>query len=445
TGYTDATVSAGQTVVYQVGAVNSNGTTGVLSSPVTGYPYAPMTITGFNSTDSSTAVTLSWTAPSVITWGPLSYTVLRTTLTGGSPAPLTTGATNLTDASGALVLGQPYLYTVTSMDAKGHVSIAAGPVTDGPLNPPAAPATLIATAGNQQILIDWPASAAVSGSLPVSQYILTGTDGLSVTLSANQTSYLDGPPGQAPLFDPTTVTYSVVAVDATGNQTGSHISVATASAPATTSSALLNPATGLAVTATSPTNNLLTWSRPNDEGYIVTGYNIYRFSNFSTVLNTPIATIPNPALNPVTVYNDGGVSPNTTYYYLITANYQQGAVTVIGPPSNHAFDKTPAPAAGIPPVTTGQMAFDANLLKPLTGQVLTIYFVSNGSGPAELDVYNISGNPIRALYAVSTAGVKESVVWDGKDRNGNTVASGVYLIEIKTAGLHQVKKVLVVK
>ena len=444
--YTDGTVSAGQTVVYEVGAVNSNGTTGALSLPVTGYPYAPMTITNFQSTDSSSAVTLSWIAPSVITWGPLAYNVVRTTLAGGSPTTLATNSASVTDSSGAL--GQAYIYTVTATDAHNHTSLAAGPVTDGPLNPPATPTPVIATAGNQQILIDWAPSAPVSASLPVSEYILTGTDGVSVVLPASQTSYLDGPPNSVPLANGLVVTYSIQAIDATGNPVGNHLSQSVTGGPVTTSQYILNSPTGLAVTATSPTNNLLSWTRPNDEGYPVTAYNIYRSNSFTTVLGSPIATIANPALNPVTVYDDTTVSPSTTYYYVITALYSQ-PTTVGGPtqspPSNHAFDKTPAPAAGVPPVTAGVMAFDANLLKPLTGQVLTIYFISNGSGPAELDVYNVSGNPIRALYATSVAGAKETVVWDGKDRNGNTVASGVYMIEIKTAGLHQVKKVLVVK
>ena len=189
----------------------------------------------------------------------------------------------------------------------------------------------------------------------------------------------------------------------------------------------------------------LTWARPNDEGYIVTGYNIYRAGSFTTTLGSPIATLPNPPLAPVTVYNDSNVSPNSTYFYVITAIYQQGASQVASPPSNHASVTTPAPVAGVPPVTVGQMAFDANLVKPMTGQVLGIYFVAPNSGPAQINVYNISGNPIRALYATSTAGIQENLTWDIKDRNGNTVASGLYLIEIKAPGLHQIKKVLVVK
>jgi len=437
TTYTDSSPSIGQTVVYQVGAVNSNGTTGVLSTAQTGYTYAPMTITGLTSTDSISTVTLNWVGPGTITWGPVQFNILRTTLTGGSPTTILNATSPYVDPG---TLGQLYLYTVTAVDAKNHASVGGGPVTDGPLNPPAAPATVVATAGNQQILFDWAPSAPVSDSLPVSYYLLSLNGGAPVSLPATVTSYLD-----SSLINGTGVTAVVQAVDATGNPVGNHISAAVTGGPVTTSGTLLNPPTGAAVTAASGSTNVLTWTRPNDEGFIVTGYNIYRSNSFTTVLGSPIATLPNPALNPVTVFMDNGVSANTTYYYVITANYQQGSSIVASPPSNHAWDTTPAPQAGVPPVTPGQMAFDANLLKPLTGQVLNIYFIAPNDGPAEIDVYNVSGNPIRALFAAAAAGKQESLAWDGKDRNGNTVASGIYLVEIKGPGIHLVRKVLVVK
>src|SRR5262249_30478793 len=115
------------------------------------------------------------------------------------------------------------------------------------------------------------------------------------------------------------------------------------------------------------------------------------------------------------------------------------------PNSNHATATTATPVAGAPQVTSGTLAFDANVLLPNTGQKLGIYFIAPQSGPAELDVYNVSGNPIQALYATAVAGAQVNLTWDGKDRNGRTVASGLYLIEIKGPGVHLVRKVIVVK
>jgi len=139
------------------------------------------------------------------------------------------------------------------------------------------------------------------------------------------------------------------------------------------------------------------------------------------------------------------VGPGNNYDYVVRAVYSQSATLALSPNSNNATAATAGLATPTQSVPLGVMAFDANLLKPLTGQQLGIYFMAPDSGPAELDIYNISGHPIRALYATAVAGVQVSLAWDGKDRNGSWAASGIYLIEIKAPGLHQVKKVLVVK
>jgi fibronectin type 3 domain-containing protein len=443
TTYTDSSVNnSGETVVYQVEAVNSNGTTGALSAPVTGYPYAPFPPTGFFTSASSTAVTANWTAPGSTTWPLAGYDLIRTPLSGGIPVTISTAGSPLADSG--VTLGQLYVYTLASIDNKGNMSTAASPVTDGPCNQIAAPATVIATAGSGQVLLDWPTSAPVSGSFPVSEYQVTLSDNSGTTVFlTTQTWYL-----VQGLTDPAGVTAVVQAVDETGNLVGNDISVSITGGPVTSSTSDLNPPTSLAATALGPSSVRLTWTRPNDMGYNVTSYNIYRASNFTTALGSPITTLANPALSPVTIYNDSNVSPNTTYYYVLTAVYSSGpsgSGPVTSPASNHASITTPAPAAGIPPVTVGQMAFDANLLKPLTGQVLGIYFVAPDSGPVVINVYDISGRPIRVLNASAVADAQVHLTWDGKDRNGYTVASGLYFVEIKAPGLHQIKKVLVVK
>jgi hypothetical protein len=213
----------------------------------------------------------------------------------------------------------------------------------------------------------------------------------------------------------------------------------------TTNQGDLNPPTGLAATVKTGSGILLNWTLPNEEGYVVSSFNVYRSQSFMTAVGSPLATVNNPALAQVTSYTDNSVSPGTTYYYVVKAVYSQSATQALSPNSNNATASTAGVATPTQSVPLGVMAFDANLLKPLTGQKLGIYFMVPDSGPAEIDVYNISGHPIRALYATAEAGVQVSLTWDGKDRNGSWAASGIYLIELKAPGLHQIKKVLVVK
>jgi fibronectin type 3 domain-containing protein len=442
TFYTDSNpANDGQTVVYQVEAVNSNGTTGALSAAVTDYPYASFPITITSHSAGTAAVTLNFTQATPLSWAPLTQLdILRTPALGGASVAITTGNLTSPYIDSTATTGTLYVYTMEAVDSKGHTSVLSNAVTDGPSNPPAAPATFIVTAGSQEVLLDWPASAPVSGAIPVSFYVLTINGGAPVTVPATQTWYLD-----SGLTDPAAVTVSIQAVDDSGVTVGNHASTVVGPVTVTTSQSNLNPPTGLTANAKTGSSVLLNWTLPNEEGYVVTAFNIYRSGIFTTAMGSPLATVNNPALAQVTSYTDNSVSPGTSNYYVVQAVYTKSGSPVLSPNSNHAVATTPAGAAGVPPVTVGVMAFNANLLKPLTGQQLGIYFVAPDSGPVELDVYNISGHPIRALYATAIADVAVNVTWDGKDRDGSWAASGIYLIEIKAPGLHQIKKVLVVK
>ncbi|HVZ80148.1 MAG TPA: fibronectin type III domain-containing protein [bacterium] len=444
TTYVDNNASNdGQTVVYAVAAVNSNGTLGAFSAPVTGFPYQAFAPTVTSHLSSSTGVTLNFTPAGSPSWPVTEFDILRTVVSTGVSVLIPGGPSSpVTDTTG--VLGTLYSYSVVALDNKGHMSAASNAVTDGISNPPTAPATILLTAGSQEVLIDWPASAAVSGSLPVSFYILD-VNGTPVTLPASQTWYLD-----SGLTDPATVTVSLTVIDASGQQSADHSVTLAGAAPAITDPNNINPPTGLTATALSTSSVQLVWTVPNDLGYPVTAFNVYRSSSFQTTFGSPLTQVASPpsALGPVTTFTDAGLAPSTTYYYVVQAVYglvPSGAASNTSPNSNHASVTTNTPASGPPPVTTGVMAFDANVVLPNTGQTLGIYFIAPQSGPVELDIYNISGNPIRALYATAVAGTQVNLSWDAKDRNGRTVASGLYLIEIKGPGIHLVRKVIVVK
>jgi fibronectin type 3 domain-containing protein len=442
TFYTDTNpANDGQTVVYQVEAVNSNGTTGVLSAPVTDYPYASFPVTITSHSAGTASVTLNFTQASVLSWAPLTQLdILRTPVLGGASVAITTGNLASPYIDSTATEGTLYAYTMEVVDSKNHTSVLSNAVTDGPSVQPAAPVTFVVTAGSQQVLLDWPASTPVSGAIPVSFYLLTINGAAPVTVPATQTWYLDSGLGNG-----MGVTVTLQAVDDSGVTVGNHASTLVGPVTVTTSQSDLNPPTGLTATAKTGSSVLLNWTLPNEEGYVVTSFDIYRSGSFMTAVGSPLATVNNPALAQVTSYTDNSASPGTTYYYVVQAVYSKNGSPVQSPNSNNAVVTTSAPVAGVPPVTVGVMAFNANLLKPLTGQQLGIYFVAPDSGPVELDVYNISGHPIRALYATAIADIAVNVTWDGKDRDGSWVASGIYLIEIKAPGLHQIKKVLVVK
>jgi fibronectin type 3 domain-containing protein len=429
----------GASYVYQVQAVNAYGVTSTLSSPVTGNPYvltAPVSLTSLGGV---TALSLDWSAPVTESFPLANYDLVRDLL-GGASTVTTLPLASATSAIDTTVTPDKlYAYTLQAVDNKGHVGPASNAVTDSACAPPAAPSTAVAEPGSGQVLLDWLAASAPPGSLPVSFYLIYGPNNTATpaTVLANQTWYLD-----VPVTVTGPVTYTLVAVDDTGLASSPNHAV-TYSAPLTCAPGpgLLNPPTGLSAKALPNANVQLTWTQPNFGGGNVTGFNIYRGASFGNY--TKVGSIPNSALAPVTAYIDTTTWSTTTYTYVVRAVYSPGSAE--SPNSNHAVVTTPQ-AAGVPKVSPGQMAFTANLVKPLSGQKLGIYFVSPGSGPVEIRIYNIAGALVKSMDLSATAGSPENLEWDMTDRNLALVASGVYFIELRgPGGFHVVKKVAVVK
>ncbi len=61
----------------------------------------------------------------------------------------------------------------------------------------------------------------------------------------------------------------------------------------------------------------------------------------------------------------------------------------------------------------------------------TIAFSLPKRGDVELSIYNMLGQNIRTLLSQSMSTGEHSIIWDGNDKNGNSVASGMYLYRLK--------------
>ncbi len=62
-----------------------------------------------------------------------------------------------------------------------------------------------------------------------------------------------------------------------------------------------------------------------------------------------------------------------------------------------------------------------------------------------LSVFNVRGQEIKRLLSGTLNSGKHDLIWDGKDEQGNRVASGIYFIRIETNGVRQVHKCLLLK
>jgi len=74
-----------------------------------------------------------------------------------------------------------------------------------------------------------------------------------------------------------------------------------------------------------------------------------------------------------------------------------------------------------------------------------ISFSLPGETQANLSIYNIEGRLVRTLVNGTVEGGPHSVVWDGKDAQGNPVSTGVYLYRLSAGGNVMTRKMILLK
>lgn len=89
---------------------------------------------------------------------------------------------------------------------------------------------------------------------------------------------------------------------------------------------------------------------------------------------------------------------------------------------------------------------DKNVFKPLQGGSVTISLKATESGMVTVKVYSIAGDLVRPVFQSEVqAGLWFQATWDGKNADGETVASGVYFVSVKGAGIRTIRRVVVIK
>ena len=94
-----------------------------------------------------------------------------------------------------------------------------------------------------------------------------------------------------------------------------------------------------------------------------------------------------------------------------------------------------------PPLNFG---LDANYPNPFNPETRITYTLSE-VGPVELAIYNIMGQRVRTLVQGVQAPDRYQVIWDGRNDNGVSIASGVYLYRLSSAQGVQMRRMLLLK
>ncbi len=96
------------------------------------------------------------------------------------------------------------------------------------------------------------------------------------------------------------------------------------------------------------------------------------------------------------------------------------------------------------PIIPDEFIVHQNFPNPFNPETEIRFALTKGSHVV-INVYNTLGQQIDTLIDRQYAAGFHSVRWDGKDRNGNPVSSGIYLYQIQAGEFSQVKKMSLIR
>ena len=169
---------------------------------------------------------------------------------------------------------------------------------------------------------------------------------------------------------------------------------------------------------------VLNWVAP-DAGQI--GYKLYREGELLIEITDP----------DVDDHIDMYLSPGT-YAYTITVTYITGDSA---PTQVYATITVASDDPGAPALATALRGNFPNPFKPQT----SVSFSLRDAAPVTLEIYDLKGRKVKTLAQGEFASGLHSLVWDGTDDSGTTVASGLYLYRMNSGSYSASRKMLLLK
>ncbi len=94
--------------------------------------------------------------------------------------------------------------------------------------------------------------------------------------------------------------------------------------------------------------------------------------------------------------------------------------------------------------TPAAFALRGNYPNPFNPSTTIVYSIP-AHGPANLEIFNTQGQKVRVLVDGSLTAGNHSTVWNGRDDNGKTVSSGVYIARLKIEGKVESRRMTLLK
>ncbi|HXC63060.1 MAG TPA: hypothetical protein VNZ67_01820, partial [bacterium] len=98
------------------------------------------------------------------------------------------------------------------------------------------------------------------------------------------------------------------------------------------------------------------------------------------------------------------------------------------------------------PTASISAVLDRNIFRPALGQPLGIAFLPPQDGFVTIHIFDMAGGKVGMPFeGPVTTGLWIQAHWNGTNGQGQAVANGVYFVSIQGAGVHAVKKVVLIR
>ncbi|MEF3695371.1 MAG: chitobiase/beta-hexosaminidase C-terminal domain-containing protein [Candidatus Cloacimonadota bacterium] len=177
-----------------------------------------------------------------------------------------------------------------------------------------------------------------------------------------------------------------------------------------------------------PTSVEMSWSWPGEVPDYVTGYYVYRNGIPYQWFSEPLTLS----------YTDLNIVIGNTYEYQIYAQCN-GSYLIAGGSAVVTATDSDDPSAPI--LETALLGNYPNPFNPST----TLSFSLVETSPVELVIFNARGQRVRSLVNRTLSSGMHSVVWDGRDEQGQSASSGIYFYRMHTGKYSSTRKMIMMK
>ncbi len=183
----------------------------------------------------------------------------------------------------------------------------------------------------------------------------------------------------------------------------------------------------------------ISWVESSDT-YGLIGYNVYSLTS-DQITDPDTWTVIDTLVTTASIDDDVSELVNGSYYWAVTSVYRDelNDITFYSEPklSNIITDNNVQDAIAITKIT-------GNYPNPFNPVTRINYQIASDSH-VSLSVYNLKGQLVKKLVNENLQAGKHSIIWQGNDDNGKSVASGMYFFKLTNNGIIKVHKAILMK